>query len=160
MDPFIHLPEYRITVCKKCHFGCVSEEVVTHLRVRHRDMTPAERREVSAMIKRIPRIIRNQAELSEIQLRPPTINPIPLLAPPQTDGLRCLKCPYVVHQVQSIQAHCSEKHGWQNPRNKGRPTDSNSGPNLGAIPELPWVQGVHCQRFFPTRAGSSWFEVG
>lgn len=160
MDPFIHLPEYRIAVCKKCHFGCVSEEVVTHLRVRHRDMTPAERRGVSAMIKRIPRIIRNQAELSEIQLPPPTIDPIPLLAPPQTDGLRCRKCPYVVRQVQSIQAHCSEKHGWQNPRNKGRPTDSNSGRNLGAIPELPWVQGVHCQRFFPTRAGSSWFEVG
>ncbi|KAH8658925.1 hypothetical protein BGZ61DRAFT_567505 [Ilyonectria robusta] len=114
MDPFIHLPEYRIAVCKKCHFGSSTSN--------NRPNSP-------------PR-------------------------PPTNRGLRCRKCPYVVRQVQSIQAHCSEKHGWQNPRNKGRPTDNNSGRNLGAIPELPWVQGVQCQRFFPTRAGSSWFEVG
>ncbi|OAQ58446.1 hypothetical protein VFPPC_11576 [Pochonia chlamydosporia 170] len=26
--------------------------------------------------------------------------------------------------------------------------------------EVPWREGVHCQRFFPTRCASGWFEVG
>jgi hypothetical protein len=26
--------------------------------------------------------------------------------------------------------------------------------------ELPWIEGVLCQRFFPSRRGSRWFEVG
>jgi hypothetical protein len=30
--------------------------------------------------------------------------------------------------------------------------------HLAADP-LPWIEGVACQRFFPTREGSKWFQV-
>ena len=30
---------------------------------------------------------------------------ITFLAPPQVDGLKCPKCPYIARQVQKIQAH-------------------------------------------------------
>ncbi|KAK3933609.1 hypothetical protein QBC46DRAFT_359552 [Diplogelasinospora grovesii] len=48
--------------------------------------------------------------------------------------------------------HCQKEHGWQNPRKRGRPTGKTS-------EALPWIEGVRCQRFFPSRQASGWFEV-
>jgi hypothetical protein len=53
-----------------------------------------------------------------------------------------------------MQKHCTELHGWVNPRGKGRPSTG----YLTADP-LPWIEGVACQRFFPSREGSKWFQV-
>jgi hypothetical protein len=53
-----------------------------------------------------------------------------------------------------MQKHCTEFYGWINPRGKGRPSIG----YLTADP-LPWIEGVACQRFFPSREGSKWFQV-
>ncbi|KAK2122363.1 hypothetical protein NOF04DRAFT_1374394 [Fusarium oxysporum II5] len=53
-----------------------------------------------------------------------------------------------------MQKHCTESYGWVNPRGKGRPSIG----CLAADP-LPWIEGVACQRFFPSREGSKWFQV-
>ncbi|KAH7231266.1 uncharacterized protein BKA55DRAFT_654006 [Fusarium redolens] len=53
-----------------------------------------------------------------------------------------------------MQNHCTEFYGWVNPRGKGRPSIG----YLTADP-LPWIEGVACQRFFPSREGSKWFQV-
>ncbi|SCO92412.1 uncharacterized protein FRV6_16540 [Fusarium oxysporum] len=50
--------------------------------------------------------------------------------------------------------HCMEEHLWENPRGRGRPISG-----LEPSAELPWIEGVACQRFFPSREGSRWFEV-
>ena len=49
--------------------------------------------------------------------------------------------------------HCKQVHMWQNPRRKGRPSKEATGTE-------PWIEGVRCQRFFPSRQASGWFEVG
>ncbi|KAH7232460.1 hypothetical protein B0J15DRAFT_455425 [Fusarium solani] len=106
MEPFVYLERYRVPICKDCHFACVSNEVPAHLQTRHRHMTPAERQEVAGNIARIPGIIRDQSGLDEFRFPPPTINEIPFLVPPKSDGLKCRKCPYIAKQIQKIQAHC------------------------------------------------------
>ncbi|KAH7459124.1 hypothetical protein FOMA001_g20247 [Fusarium oxysporum f. sp. matthiolae] len=53
-----------------------------------------------------------------------------------------------------MQKHCTESYGWVNPRGKGRPSIG-----YPTADPLPWIEGVACQRFFPSREGSKWFQV-
>ncbi|KAI5456174.1 hypothetical protein BGZ63DRAFT_396922 [Mariannaea sp. PMI_226] len=156
MEPLTYLSRYRVVVCKTCGFACVAKEVISHLQVRHRDIVPSDRRKIAEEVGRIPNIIRSQPQLVEFRFPPPTADPIPFLSPPHNDGLRCRQCPYVGRQRQRIQAHCHQNHNWQNPGNRGRPSKD----SLRLESELPWQSGVQCQRFFPSRAASNWFEVG
>ncbi|KAJ9413909.1 hypothetical protein QL093DRAFT_2594845 [Fusarium oxysporum] len=57
-------------------------------------------------------------------------------------------------QAQKMRLHCMKEHLWKNPRERGRPISG-----LEPAAELPWIEGVACQRFFPSREGSRWFEV-
>ncbi|KJZ70333.1 hypothetical protein HIM_10262 [Hirsutella minnesotensis 3608] len=155
MDPFIHLPRFPIVICKTCGYACVADEVAGHLQARHRILPVAERRAVEHTVKSIPGIVHRRDELSRLEVPPPAIQPIPHLAPPKTDGLRCRKCSYVSRHLQKIQAHCRSAPDWQNPRNRGRPTR-----NGDVQPDKAWKEGVRCQRFFVSGSGSGWFEVG
>lgn len=154
--PFIPLSSYRILVCQVCGFASVADEAKSHLLARHRDLTSEHRQAVSERIQKIPNILRKQSDLKELQYPHPTSDPIPHLVPPQLDGLRCRTCSRVYRHVQQMQAHCSEEHQWVNPRGKGRPNTSCAAPP----DELPWIKGIPCQRFFSSRGGSRWFEVG
>ncbi|KAF5975168.1 hypothetical protein FBULB1_7524 [Fusarium bulbicola] len=108
------------------------------------------------MIGNISGIIKDQSGLEDFQFPPPTISSVAFLAPPKPDGLKCRKCPYIVKHVKKIMAHCHSCQHWNNPQRRGRPRQADSELEV----ELPWIEGVLCQRFFPSRRGSRWFEVG
>jgi hypothetical protein len=145
LEPFVYLKTYRVLVCLKCRSGCVSDEVPTHLRSKHKDMAPATRRQVAETVNEIPGIIKNQIQLAaEFQFPPPTTPPIPELAPPQPDGRGCRKCPFVIRQDQKIQEHCGTCQNWINPQGRGRPKSEDTLSQL----QKPWREGVLCQRFF------------
>ncbi|EXL68003.1 hypothetical protein FOPG_15909 [Fusarium oxysporum f. sp. conglutinans race 2 54008] len=155
IHPYVILSTYRLLVCQVCGFASVADEVTTHLRTRHRDIQPDHRQDMVEKINQIPNIIRNQDELRDLPYPTNTIEPIPYLTPPEPDGLKCRACGHIVRPVQKIQKHCTEKHQWINPRGRGRPA-----PNYHtSAHELPWEEHVACQRFFPSRAGSRWFQV-
>ncbi|KAF4458828.1 hypothetical protein FALBO_14430 [Fusarium albosuccineum] len=157
LRPFIYLKTYRVLVCLDCRFGCVSDEVPTHLRTKHKNLAPATRRQVAETVNEIPEIIRNQIQLAtEFRFPPPTTNPIPELASPQPDGRACRKCYFVIRQDQKIQEHCGTCQNWTNPQGRGRPKPEDTRLQL----QKPWREGVLCQRFFLSRAASGWFEVG
>ena len=62
-------------------------------------------------------------------------------------------CGYIRRTVEDIQKHCCKKHGWKNPRGRGRPS---SGPQqLGKM----WIEGVHCQKFAHAGKLGRLFEV-
>lgn len=168
-EPFIVLEQYHLAVCQKCGFAVVAKEIFTHLKVRHKDIPVSQRKEIVQAILKYPAIIQDQNGLRGFQFPPPTISYIPHLAPPERDGLKCRRCPYIARQLQGIQAHCRTRHGWQNSRNAGRPdlkrkrsvVDEEGGVNVVDTPaELPWRENVACQRFFPSRLASGWFEIG
>lgn len=156
MDPFHFLPHYRLVVCVECRFACIANEVATHLRKRHRNISSRERQQIVSIVGQIQNVIRERAELIALQYPPPTADPIPFIDPPKLDGLRCQLCPYIARQPQKIQAHCRNVHGWRNPRKRGRLAVTQSLQHF----DVPWTTGVHCQRFFRSREASSWFEVG
>lgn len=106
MEPFISLSKCQIAICKTYRFACVANEVTTHLRVRHPSIPPTEQRRAVVNIQALPRIIRKQAELCELHYPPPNTDPIPYLAVPYTDGLRCRKVCYIACQVRKIQEQC------------------------------------------------------
>jgi hypothetical protein len=152
--PFMLLSEYRILVCQKCQQACLAREIATHLAKKHPGIDPGTRRRLVEDTKVIPNVLQSRVELSQLQYPPPTTEPIPCLAPPKLDVLECKNYGYKIRQVQAMQEHCTESHGWVNPRGKGRPSIG----YLAADP-LPWIEGVACQRFFPSREGSKWFQV-
>ncbi|KAK7433631.1 hypothetical protein CaCOL14_013367 [Colletotrichum acutatum] len=84
------------------------------------------------------------------------MDPIEHLAAPRTDTIRCHQCPYVGRRIQRMRDHYRRDHGWRNDRKKGGNVSARS----KEARNMPWTAGVQCQRFFPTRAGSQWFEVG
>ncbi|KAH7205208.1 hypothetical protein BKA60DRAFT_545465 [Fusarium oxysporum] len=154
--PYVLLSTYRLLVCQVCAFASVADEVATYLRTRHRDIQSERRQELVEKIKQIPNILHSRDDLRHyLQYPTDTIQPIPYLAPPKPDGLKCRACGHIVRRAQKIQKHCTEKHQWINPRGRGRPA-----PNCPVSAyELPWEEHVACQRFFPSREGSKWFQV-
>ncbi|KAH7199034.1 uncharacterized protein B0J16DRAFT_360609 [Fusarium flagelliforme] len=156
IHPYIVLSTYRLLVCQVCGFASVADEVATHLRTRHRDIQPQHRQDLVEKIKRIRDVFRSRDEIRRyLQYPTDLIQPIPYLAPPEPHGLKCRACGHIVRRIQKIQKHCAEKHQWINPRGRGRPA-----PNCHtSADELPWEEHIACQRFFPSREGSKWFQV-
>ncbi|KAK1446545.1 hypothetical protein CMEL01_16820, partial [Colletotrichum melonis] len=156
MEPFVFNEEYSVAICTTCRFAVVCDEVTTHLRTRHRDIPASSRSSIVTAVSNIPGIHANQASLEQLRRPEPTADPIAHLAEPQTDGIRCQQCGYVSRQTQQMQDHCRRHHGWVNDWKKGGNVRARS----KEMRTLPWTTGVKCQRFFPSRAGSQWFEVG
>ncbi|KAK1957242.1 hypothetical protein LY78DRAFT_621047, partial [Colletotrichum sublineola] len=156
MEPFVFHPQYSIVICAKCQFAVVGSEVATHLRSHHPSIPTTQRLGITETIRSTAGVIQTQAELATFRYPEPTTEPIPHIAAPQPDGIRCRACPYVCRRPQVIQRHCRAEHGWVNEWQKG----GNVRRKAKVVREVPWTTGVPCQRFFPSRAGSRWFEVG
>ncbi|KAI8682258.1 hypothetical protein NCS56_00348100 [Fusarium sp. Ph1] len=156
IEPFVYLPEYPFPICRVCKYACVAEEVLSHLTNQHGAIVSKKRaKRISRAIGAKPGVIRNQKELREWTPPPPMISRVPIITEPKEDGLACQSCQYVVREERRIKKHYRERHQWINPRKRGRC-------NKGAIDQeqaIPWRTGVRCQRFFPSRVASGWFEV-
>ncbi|KAJ9412771.1 hypothetical protein QL093DRAFT_2629443, partial [Fusarium oxysporum] len=148
---FVIIPEYRLLVCELCGFATLPNEVNTHLRTKHNNIALECRHILVEQVKAIPNLLQDQ---SKLQLPRILIKPISCLAAPRLDGLKCQKCGRMFRQSQKMRLHCMEEQLWKNPRGRGRPISG-----LEPSAELPWIEGVACQRFFPSREGSRWFEV-
>ncbi|KAH7233826.1 uncharacterized protein BKA55DRAFT_709509 [Fusarium redolens] len=151
IHPFVILPEYQLLVCELCGFATLPNEVNTHLRTKHNDIALECRHRLVEQVKAVPNLLQDQ---SKLRLPRIPIKPISCLAAPRLDGLKCRKCGRMFRQAQKMGRHCMEEHLWKNPRGRGRPISG-----LEPSAELPWIEGVACQRFFPSREGSRWFEV-
>ncbi|KAK4232748.1 hypothetical protein C8A03DRAFT_48457 [Achaetomium macrosporum] len=136
IPPFVHLPEYPFVICKECRFACVANEVPSHLRNHHDSVKAQERAQIARTVTDIPGIIHSQAQLRGFADPPATTEPTPFIAPPQANGLRCDTCGYIARRGGNVVKRAKQER------------------------TLPWTAGIRCQRFFPTRAGSQWFEVG
>ncbi|KAF6781767.1 hypothetical protein CSOJ01_16052, partial [Colletotrichum sojae] len=156
MEPFVHDAQYSIIICTSCKYAVVANEAAAHLRNHHGSISTKDRVKVAKVVGNIPDIIQSQDELQSFPYPAATVEPIGHIAPPQTDGLRCQACRYVCRRVRNMQEHCRVEHGWKNEWEKG----GNVRKKAREARAVPWTTGVPCQRFFPSRAGSRWFEVG
>ncbi|KAK7986869.1 Bloom syndrome protein-like protein [Apiospora saccharicola] len=141
MDPFIFLEEYHLFICTACQHGCLSA-----------------RKDIEHAVRQISTAFTCQSDLVALSRPPPDTNPFSVLAPPRTDGYACTTCPCVFTHLKSIQKHCRTEHGWVNKWEKGGNVRLQAA-DRDRTQHRPWRTGVHCQRFFPGRAGSFYFEV-
>jgi hypothetical protein len=155
MEPFTIIEPYKILVCTSCCYGCPLHEIQTHLRNKHRNLSPTQRNAIVRESQRHSSLFKDQEELEFFTLPNIPIPVIPQLAGPFFDGLKCNQCSYIARQIRLIQEHCRTKHSWVNARKSGGRTSQKSNPP----PSNPWTSGVRCQRFFPNRRASQWFEV-
>ncbi|KXH39658.1 hypothetical protein CSAL01_12557 [Colletotrichum salicis] len=155
MELFVVNYDYLICICISCQFAVAAKEITTHVRTRHSTIRPSERAQIAHTISNIPGVLLDQAAAAQLRYPDPTSSPILHLAKPQADGIRCHQCRYVCRQVRRIQEHCRTEHGWSNSRARG----GNVKQKASRQDKVPWTTGVLCQRFFPSRAGSTWFEV-
>lgn len=155
MEPFIHLSKYPFIICKSCQFACVANEVYAHIKNHHPAIQINRRREIVRAVAAIPGIICNQEELQNFPLPKPAAEPVPFIQPLREDGMSCKKCGKVYRQPWQMREHCEKVHGWKNDWERGGDVVRKSKEPR----EVPWTMGVRCQRFFPSRAASGWFEI-
>jgi hypothetical protein len=127
--PFVILPEYQLLVCELCGFATLPNEVNTHLRTKHKDITLVCRHRLVGQVKAIPNLLQ---DLSKLRLPRIPIKPISCLATPRLDGLKYRKCGRIFRQAQKMGLHCIEEHLWTNQRGRERPIS-----DLETSTELP-----------------------
>jgi len=171
MDSFIiHLPDFRVVVCKKCQYAILPSQIDAHFKPRKstRSKKPAKQlhgvgKDLCERIKRdvakVEGLIPNPEALKECEFSfpPSTAGPISALGDPEKNGLRCTakvegqECGYICCSLQFMQRHYEVEHQWKNEQ-KGRP-------KKGVEHNVPWRTGIHCQRFFKQGHKSQYFEV-
>lgn len=155
MEPFIYDRRYPFVFCQECQWACIVKEVGTHLASHHHaTIQPVTRKAIIEAVQAIPGLIESQTQLAAYTL-PDKAPPIPYVAKPERDGLRCRTCGYVTREVSGMRRHCRERHGWVSDWKKGGHIKAKKQQPR----QLPWTEGIWCQRLFRSRAASSWFEV-
>ena len=163
MEYFTHLPNFQVIVCKECQYAVLPSHIDTHFAAKpQHGLGKKERQRIANAAAEINRLIGNEETLRrcEFPFPPSTSKPIPALAKPRTDGIRCTfdiaskPCFYICCSIQKMQEHSWEEHRWKS-KNKGGRQKKRGNTNQAA----PWRTGVHCQRFFKQGPKSGYFEV-
>lgn len=166
MDQLIHLPEFRVIICRKCKYAVLPSHLHSHFTPdRPHGFTKVARQRIVEKVAEIGGLIQDEEELKQCKFPFPadTSEPIAALDAPNTDYLRCTfeieggsMCPHVCKTVKKVQEHNRKEHGWKSTNKGGRP--KKDAPKVS--PEVPWRGGVLCQRFFKQGPKSGFFEVG
>lgn len=163
MDQFIHLPEWRIMICKKCQYAVLPSEINTHFqKTPVHSLDHPSRMRISQAVALVQGLIQNETQLEHegFQFPSPESPAISELAEPKRDGLRCTysndegkRCEYVVRYPQKMRKHYRDVHQWGWASKKGKPRRENR------VRIVPWEENIHCQRFFDHRLYSGYFAV-
>ena len=118
MEHIIHLPEFRVVVCKGCQHAILPSEIESHFTNRPHQFTKDIRQGIIERVAHIKGLIQNiqQLEQCEFSFLVDTAEPVAVLAAPNTNGLRCMLeigsgiCSYVSTAVRKMRKHCWEEH--------------------------------------------------
>ena len=156
-EHFHHLAPWQVIVCKECQYAVWPSEVRGHLTGKQHRMPAKTAQLIATEVQAWPRIITFPHEFSI----PASIGaPIPEL-PLYTDRFQCqlgsVPCTFVGRGRESIRKHWKQQHGWSMQKRGG----GSIAQRAATVPRQfdQGAKSVHCQRFFPSRHGSSYFEV-
>ena len=111
MDPFIHIPKFRVVVCSTCKYACVANNVENHLTRYHTSLQLGYRKKITKAIQQL-NVFKTPQSLADFQFPSPTANPLPFLRPPKLNRFACQDqdCSYIAHSLGQIQNHCRDIH--------------------------------------------------
>ncbi|BCR92113.1 uncharacterized protein ACHE_80013A [Aspergillus chevalieri] len=156
MDLFLYNDTHRLWICGPCGFAVRPAHLAAHLANRHPKhpsaATPALRRAACALMLKRP--CWDPAREPDRPVPPPPAPgspPVPGL--PVHPGYRCPHpdCAYIVCNPESLLRHRTRIHADRRPRGRQPPASQ--------VSPLPPYRTVSCQRFFPSGAGSGFFQV-
>ncbi len=157
MDHFDHIPAWSIIVCKACRHAVWLGEVQGHLQGKQHRISSKDAIGITEEVQQWPGIVRYP---TEFEVPAYVDEPIPEL-PLYKDGFKCelapAQCSHICRGQGSMRVHWHRQHRWTVYGKEG-----GSGRQKQAIIQRRFQQGakqVRCQRFFPSRHGSSYFEV-
>ena len=113
MNPFIHLPNYRVIICAgpECKYAILPIHVDRHLSNSRHNYNKEQREQVIKEIFQIQGLIQDTKGLESFVYPKSTSPAIPELKAPKTNGLKCQSCEYVICHPRLIQEHCRTVHG-------------------------------------------------
>ncbi|KAF7131459.1 hypothetical protein CNMCM5793_004684 [Aspergillus hiratsukae] len=156
MDLFVYNPTYEVWICtaRQCQYAVSPQTLLTHLRDRHRSHPT------------VATVALREAVLTEMLKRPwidpakrpclipsPEDPPIPGL--PVYQGYGCPHCFYVSRSTETLQRHRRETHRDLDPPCGRRRQPQWQAKASGRLAN----RTVSCQRLFPNKHGSQFFEV-
>ena len=152
MDRFIHLPEFRVIICKECEYVVLPSHINTYFVGEPYKLEVSERRKITEEVAEVNRLITNEEVLrqTDFPFPVPTSKPIEGLAAPKRGMLQCMfedirgVCRYICKTTGRMRAHCREEHGQKGTRRGRRPKKH----VRDLINSAPWRTNVSCQRFF------------
>src|SRR4051812_4465535 len=165
MDRFVHLSEYQLVVCQDetCRYAVLPSQLDTHLASARHRLPPAERLAVQREMASWKDLFQSECDLEGLRV-PCNVPPPFSCLTTYTDGKRCShmdltgeRCGYVCRDRSRMQMHCRVQHGWVNSWRKGPKTADRR--RAGLSTSRPWMDGVHCQRFFTHGPRQEYFEV-
>jgi hypothetical protein len=166
MEHIIHLPEFKVVVCKKCQYAILPSQMDSHFTPEYpHGFTKETREEIMQSMSQMTGLIQDKKELTQGEFPFPmdTSEPIVALKPPKAGGLRCtfgmelgVKCSFVGKNIKRMEEHSMRKHGWKSTNKGGRPRQSDI---PREIQKTPWRSSVQYQQFFAHGAHLGYFEV-
>lgn len=146
MEPFQHLPDHRIIVCKPCQIAVVPTHVETHLQRKHVRIDAVRRNSIVKKVRGISGIAQRP---EDVQYPSTDTDPCELF-PAKPDGLRCTatvngtQCVHVCTAIWRMQRHCTKSHGWVNEQRRG----GNVRRKPQQAPNRLWTEGQPYQQYF------------
>ena len=154
---FDHVLEWKVVVCRVCRHSVWPQEIVGHLTGRHHQQSRKEAEAIADIVQSWHGV---SPYPSQFQVPTCVTKPIPQLSV-FDDGLQCQlepqQCHYIARDLRSMKKHWRVCHDWSVGRMRG-----GSGIFKQEVVQQRTIQGarqVQCQRFFPSRAHSQYFEV-
>jgi hypothetical protein len=147
MDRFIHLPEFRVIICKECKYAVLPSHINAHFAGKPYRLEVDERRRIAEEVAEVNRLITNEEVLrrSEFPFPAATSKLIEALATPKRGmlqyGLEAIHGAYryICGIAGQMRAYRSEEHGWKSTRKGGRPKKHVRHPR-----GTPWRTNVSC----------------
>lgn len=154
---FYYQVQYRLVICKECRHAVWPDQVEGHLQGKHHRVGRKQAELIGNEVRDWHGLITSPSELEvPVQVGQP-IAELPL----HEDGLLCRlepgKCRYIYRNKKGIKNHWSREHSWSTLSRKGRSGKSKEDTAERRFQEA--ARPVRCQRFFPSRHGSQYFEV-
>lgn len=142
---FTYSPTHCIVICKTHYQGILQSQLRSHLNSKHKELTPKTRRQIVLAAASFRGWAKTE---DEVVFPEPEAMPI-LFLPVYRNAFMCVSatpsnkaCGHINQQLKHIQEHCRDKHGWKNPRQRGRQAQGSSVQYL-----TMWVEGIACQKF-------------
>ncbi len=147
-----------LVVCKQCQHAIWPKEVSRHFHDAEHDLSRETVGQIVTTVEELPGLTQDSTQLNVPVAVERAFTSLRL----RRDGLLCqiepARCHYVCTTEDVMRKHLRQVHRASRYRRKGRPTKRQQKRQETAGDPVSWISVV-CQRFFPSRQGSRYFQV-